>query len=521
MKFSIVKRFMAIVIAIVLVMGLSACGNETVTSEYWVWEDEDVQVDGDINSEQQDDSGSSSATKKPSASNNNSSANNSSSKNNSSANNSSSKNNSSVNNSSSKKPTANKDTDSWDEYRVKVGTVGANGKDYSNYNPYEGIEKYKGTTVKFATWMDPSKDIYSNVSKDFYEKYGIKLEYVYCSQDAYAQEVLSLIAANNAPDIIFENDFFPSSLQLVQPITVSGIDLNAPNWDQNTIKALSYNGKCYFVNAINSPDVMSSAITVFNKDLLESNGIKTPEEYYKEGKWTISNLKKICQQVCALGSEYKGAYFDSTYSPVVFGGSLVSFDGKKFTNTYLSKKFTSAMKFKAEMTQLNYAYTDSADFTSGKGAIMITDNSPLKVTGYTRNMDPDSLGYTYLPKADDNSTQVFASMTRGYGISKGSKNPVAAGYAICYMTDGNNFNLKDVFVNKDAAAFNYNLVSNVNKGKMVVCYEGGVAKVTGTWAGYWRDVPANPDQVEVFMQSQNNKVQNAIDKSNELLGKTK
>ena len=34
------------------------------------------------------------------------------------------------------------------------GNIGANGEDYTDYDPYKDIAKYKGTTVKFATWIN-------------------------------------------------------------------------------------------------------------------------------------------------------------------------------------------------------------------------------------------------------------------------------------------------------------------------------------------------------------------------------
>lgn len=274
MKKKTVLRIFSALLCASLIFAISGCGKKTTTSEIVVWEDEETSGDQTASENQ---SGST-VKKNPSKKNNNTKIS-----------------------------------------MMDVGTKGANGKDYSNYDPYSGIEKFKGTTVKFATWIDHSQDDMATGIENFEKKYGIKIETVYCTQNNYIQEVMALIQAGKAPDIVVENGFFPGTVQIAQPIENSGIDINEPFWDQDVIKALSVNGKNYFVNSVNSY-VQPFGICVFNKDLLQSNGIKTPAEYYKEGKWTFENMKKIMQQVSALGADYGGGV-------VATGGQLLGAAG--------------------------------------------------------------------------------------------------------------------------------------------------------------------------------------------------
>lgn len=487
------KRTMAILLGVALLFVLSACGQQKVTSEYWV-EEEYEEVNSDESSDNNDSSNGANDSSKDDQSSS----------------------------SSNKKPTKNENTSNknnkWNVKMVDVGTKGANGKDYSNYDPYKGIEKYKGKTIKFATWIDHSKDEMASVIEDFEKKYNIKIDTVYCSQDNYIKDVLALIAANNAPDIVVENATFPASLQIVQDFSVSGVDLNEPFWDQKAIKAMSYGGKNYYVNAVNSVVNGASGITVYNKDLLTANGIKTPEQYYAEGQWTFSNLIKICNQVKALGSDYSGMYIDEYYLYPQFGSSCVSYDGSKFTNLITSNNMVEGLKQSLNLAQLGLTSNGQEKFINGKAAVYISDCYALKSTGYLRKMDPDSLGFTYLPKKDGASTEVACSILRGYGISKGSKNPEAAGYVLRYLLDGKNYDFSDnCFINKEAANFYFELQNKYVNSNRHFIYDDGVAEYVGTWWYEWTKGAETPDQASVALNSHSNQVQNAVDKVNAYL----
>ena len=129
------------------------------------------------------------------------------------------------------------DSDSSITYFSPTSTIGANGKDYADYDPYADIEKYRGKTVKFATWIDHTATEGAVPIASFEEKYGIKVELVYCSQSNYLSELLALIESGNSPDIFVENGDFPATLQVAQDFSCTGIDLNEPIWSQQYIKA--------------------------------------------------------------------------------------------------------------------------------------------------------------------------------------------------------------------------------------------------------------------------------------------
>lgn len=74
-------------------------------------------------------------------------------------------------------------------------------------------------------------------------------------------------------------------------------------------------------------------------------------------------------------------------------------------------------------------------------------------------MNPDYIGFTYLPDFDANTKAKPASLFRGWGIIKGAKNPVAAGIFLRYYLDVNNYNTDEAVYHKEASNFFFKLTS--------------------------------------------------------------
>lgn len=400
---------------------------------------------------------------------------------------------------------------------------GANGEDYSNYNPYEGIEKYSGTTVKFATWINHFETEGADPIKSFEEKYGIKVELVYCPQDSYIESVLALIASDNSPDIYVDNPMWPLTIQIAQPFSVTGIDLNEPIWDQSNIRATSVGDTVYGVNTVNS--VWGGAFcTLFNRDLLESNGIKTPYEYVEEGNWTWDSLREIAVQVDKLGSDYYGCAVGEVMAyPSCYGAAATKYDNKtgKFTNTIKSDGFVKAMQFMSSLNKEGLTTSQHA-FTSGKVGWVIRDSYGIKTTGYYRSMDPLDIGVVELPAPDSSSSNLSGSWLRNYGIVKGSKNPVAAGMFLRYFLDPANYDMAKTFINDDAIEYYWKSRKEryeYSKEHEIVYENLGVAEITGSnvWLWYRKAFEGDPAQVITNLSTVSNLVDAAVAKSNELI----
>lgn len=484
------RKFLAAALAGLMLFAAAGCGKGKTTSEYWVYEEVDV------SSGESGSSDNTSSDKKDDIKSNTSGK-------------------------SSGSESGSKQNNNNQKYSfVDVGTKGANGKDYSNYNPYAGIEKYKGKTIKYATWINHQQTEWAEPIKSFYKKYGIKVETVFCVQANYLEQVNALIAAGKAPDIVVENAMSPSTFQVAQEFSNTGLDINEPFWDQKVIKGLNPTSKTYFVNSVNST-FQPFGIVVFQRDIMEANGIKTPSDYYKEGKWTIDNMLKCAREFAALGKDYGGVCAEGLHLRGIYNGPLVSFDGNQFKSNLTSQGCIDAGKLALKIKNEKILGTVDG-FVKGKTGIVMLDSWALKKTGYLQGADGDSLGYTYLPTVKEGDKGVVTGFYRGYGIGKGSKNAVPAGMFLRYVLDPENINFdSNCFFNDEATKFFYEAVKRNQDLADMRDYGYGIAATSGVEAATYLSGANDESQVATIYKSHENEINAAISKANGILNSAK
>ncbi len=99
--------------------------------------------------------------------------------------------------------------------------------------------------------------------------------------------------------------------------TLDNFNIDASCWDQNAVDAYSINGENYFVTGdISLLTLSCTHAIVFNKDMLATYGLGTPEDLYntvKNGEWTIDKLQQMASAVTGdvdgqTGMSYKDRY---------------------------------------------------------------------------------------------------------------------------------------------------------------------------------------------------------------------
>lgn len=329
----------------------------------------------------------------------------------------------------------------------------------TNVNP----EDYRGTTVVYATWKNPDQNEDGAVVEAFEKKYGITVEIDMVPQETYVNEISGKIAAGNSPDIFFDNCFFPSSLSVLQPIDAMKLDLTDSIWDQGMINMSTLGGKTFLVNTVGN--IWAEVDCVFyNKKIFKDNNITTPEEYYKEGKWNFAALEKAMRDVKNAG--YIGGYIDVESLLASTGSGFYKFENGQFSNgvdtmttdvlTRISQWVTDGLiKNPKEHNLLN-------NFITGKCGIAVTNAFGMKATGYFKDMNPNDIGFTYIPNYDDNTKAYTTGLFRGWGLVRGAKNPEAAGLFLRYYLDAGNYDTKSAFISEEAENFFFKLTSGVD-----------------------------------------------------------
>ena len=115
----------------------------------------------------------------------------------------------------------------------------------------------------------------------------IKIKWIDVPFSEGEKRTLASILSDNPPDLINLNPDF--SALLAQKGTLYEIDTElTKNFNQEIINALKYNGKLYSI-----PWYATSAITIYNKSLLQKAGVKDVPKTYEELAQISSEFRKI------------------------------------------------------------------------------------------------------------------------------------------------------------------------------------------------------------------------------------
>ncbi len=190
------------------------------------------------------------------------------------------------------------------------------------------------------------------------------------------------------------------------------------------------------------PNNLSVQNVFFNKELFDRRGLKAPDQYEKEGKWTFETYLDLARQLTTGSGESKvfGAVWRQDALDIQlgmlwpFGAELWD---KKVERTMLdSKEALEAIQFQADLTA-KYGVSPNDDewkqfaaapsstwgaaFSAGKGAIEIQPNDSLV---------PHVLAATFqkgmAPMPTGRAGRIVRGLAVGANILKGSKNQDAA-----------------------------------------------------------------------------------------------
>lgn len=395
-----------------------------------------------------------------------------------------------------------------------IGCNGDNGGSGDKGGPNKGgnsnvnAEKYRGTTVVYATWKNPYQNEDGKVVDDFQKKYGIKVEIDVTPQATYVQEIAGKIAAGESPDIFFDNCFFPASISCLQPIDAMQLDLTDGIWDKGMLEMSKLGGKSFLVNTVGN--IWAEVDCLFyNKKIFADNNITTPEDYVKAGKWNFAALTKCMKDVKNAG--YIGGYVDVQSLLASTGAGFYKYENGRFANG-VTPMTTTVIKQISQWVSDGLIrdpreYNLLQNFIKGNCGIAITNAYGMKATGYFANMNPNDVGFTYIPQYDDSNKAYTTGLFRGWGLVRGAKNPVAAGIFLRYYLDAGNYDTASAFINKDAQNFFFKLTSGVDTDEKNPYMLLGITQLTSEKTDTYTGISGMaPGQVSAQIAGLNNKI---------------
>ena len=143
--------------------------------------------------------------------------------------------------------------------------------------PYSSLKNKNTSKSEVIFWtlqMNDFSDYMQNVIKEFEEQNpDIKIKWIDVPFSEGEKRTLASVLSDNPPDLINLNPDF--SATLAQKGTLYEIPTDAVHeFNDEIIDSLKYNNKLYSI-----PWYATSAITIYNKDLIEKSGIKIPQTY--------------------------------------------------------------------------------------------------------------------------------------------------------------------------------------------------------------------------------------------------
>lgn len=409
------------------------------------------------------------------------------------------------------------------------------GSTTSGTTPTGGVNPadYKGTTIQFASTIDPKDDGTDYVVKNFEKKYGITVKIVACTLENYGNEMAGLIAAGKAPTVGRSNGDFPAFLGYFQSLDAAKIDYTDPIWNQTTFKKTTYNGAPYLCDTVGN-FWTERDLVVYSKNILKRAGCPTPEELDKAGNWNFDTYLEIGKKVKEANIGVDGVTFGN-YDVVlnIGGGSTFKLDSTNHVTNGIDAQTTSIFQKYATAKDAGYVNNKGIPgFMQGMSAMCTEHLWVLRTDGsLAKYSNRNDLGFYYLPAAEKGGKSVVTGIFRGWGIMKGcNENPatgpksaVAGGLFLKEYLDVNNYNLDTSFISEDAKTFFFKVTSQYAEAgdsyNPYLTYNNLNTGITGLNynADIYTAMHQAPSQVPSLMAAVKSKAQNGTDKINKFI----
>ncbi|MDQ3700512.1 MAG: sugar ABC transporter substrate-binding protein [Chloroflexota bacterium] len=255
-------------------------------------------------------------------------------------------------------------------------------------------------------------------------------------------KILSQAAGGDAPDLTHTHprDYHPwvnGGALLALDDYMKNDRSHVPDLVPTALEYWSREGKRWAM-----PNNLSVQNMYFNKELFDRRGVKYPDQYEKEGKWTFETYLDIARQLTSGSGDSK--IFGATWMHInldiqlgfiwPFGGDM--WDKEQKRTLLDSKEALEAIQFQADLTH-KYGVAPTADewtpfasapaatwgaaFSAGRAAMELQPNDSLVqhvvAATFPKGMAP-------MPKG--RAGRAIRGLAVGAHITKGSKHPDAA-----------------------------------------------------------------------------------------------
>lgn len=367
----------------------------------------------------------------------------------------------------------------------------------------EGLpETLSNPNIKIVYWYNEKQYAYDTSKQDtvydpileaipyFEEKYGGEVEVIYSEWGEMLSTVISLQQSDDAPDLfeVYDETLYNVILSgVAQPLDnyITDKDMSYYPIDKSTFQ---WEGSTYAI-----PLKPYAFYIMFNRDLFELEGLKAPDEMYRDGEWNWDTFRDVCKKLTKTVdgevTQYAYGSWEDTILSFMYanGGSLLNVDTATGT-------VTSNLGAVKTQNTLNYLMELKDTFVYGSDMFGWFDNGNLAmIRGKEFPVElPFDVGMVPFPTGDDYEGKNLVVYPQGMAVPTRAKNPEGA---VAFMRIVNE--LQQVVGNdKEASRIgqeNYDMIY-ADDVKLVYNYDKGlndIGTVVATIVNYIRDgVPA-------------------------------
>ena len=321
----------------------------------------------------------------------------------------------------------------------------------------------RGTTINFFLWEDLNNMPIGAAFKKFTQDSGINVKFDIANYESYSTQLAGKITSGASPDVVYVQTNNIGDVKNLQPFTNSGYDISTNDWDHEISKQFTFNGRTYAVSPANSPS-HNLLIVEYSKLAVKKAKLDDPWEMYQKDPswWTWDKFFELCDTFLEKTGRRNG-YFGSNLGGEsyvrCFGGGLSRYnpDKGKYESLVNSPETVKRFEILLDAIEKNWS-TSSSDGTSFKqGKILFSTSFSSKLEKGHPYYEGESVGYMPIP-TDSKTNAVFTFVT--CGIPVGAKNKEAVPYMVryCYSPE----TCPDFFVNKDAEKIVMDMVKRGN-----------------------------------------------------------
>ncbi len=391
----------------------------------------------------------------------------------------------------------------------------------------------RGTKVQFATWIDHNATETANVLRGFEKETGMKFELVAVPEGAYIPKLNSLIAADEAPDVIVDNGEFPNTLRLLAPLSweENAVDPKDPFWNQEISEMFTFGDKTYLVMGNNSTFNMGGYFVLYNRTMMEENGIKTPKQLVEEDNWNLDTFVTTARQMKQRYGKDKDLVYVDVHAILDMMGTAeigINKETGLLENGLRKPEALTALQWciKHKDEGIMYLFMEGGYFVE-EGMCIGGGYALRNKPGWFYDFNWDDLDMVPCPKVNkDDADYPKTSHLRAYGICKGAKNPKGAGYFLRYFLNGDNYDLNEVYKNEACVQMwkdlreKYNDFTNIDLqyGCRKIVDPDKTSVLDGMMATL---IKTSYAQIATELSKTQNTVDAAVNKGNEIINEVK